>query len=81
MIPFTIPLNHEIINVSQIVRMSEMDNGTIDVHYANGETISYSGQAAEIIKGEVMFSLNNYYELKRQMMSNIVKPDSNSLIM
>jgi len=75
MIPFTIPADHEIINVSHIVRMSEMDNGTIDVCFANGERISYSGKAAEIIKSEVMFSLVNYQEIKKQMVSRIEIPN------
>ncbi len=48
MIPFTIPQDHEVINLGLIVRMEEMQNGSITVTFADGGTRCYDGKAADI---------------------------------
>lgn len=76
MIPFATPSNGEVINLSQIVRLSQMTNGSIDVHYSNGEVISYSGDAAKFVNTEVAFALSMYRQWQLSTQQTIITPDN-----
>jgi len=72
MIPMTVAENGEILVVSNICRVVEVTGGTIDVHMANGEILTYTGRAADIIRGQCMLNVSMYQSYLKQLASPII---------
>jgi hypothetical protein len=72
MIPFTIPTNHEVINISTVSRMYENEDGTISVIFVDGAEVNYQSKCAEIVKAEIMFHFSQYQEIKKEINSKII---------
>lgn len=81
MIPFATPRNREIINLLQIVRVTqETDEGKFTVHFTNGDSQVYEGDAAKFLNTEIAFALNMYRQFQVQSQSNIVTPDAGRIM-
>ena len=85
MIPFAIPQDYEVINISQIIRIhavrpdSHPDGGEIEVYFSDGQKRIYSGDAAKIVNIEVHFALNLYRQMQlahQREQTGIITPDS-----
>lgn len=81
MIPFTIPADHEILNLNHVVRLKEYPiknlasaadrGGMIEILLSTGETLRYEGQAAEIVKSEIMFCLTHHANVKSSIIAQM----------
>lgn len=76
MIPFTIAIDHEILNLSAIERVVEVagDTGGIIVYFVSGEHRTYTGQAAEIIIAACIMNLKIYHEALAASQQTIIQP-------
>lgn len=76
MVPFTIAIDHEILNLSTIERVVEVagDTGGIIVYFVSGERKTYLGRAAEIIKGACMINLKIFHEALAASQQTIIQP-------
>jgi len=90
MIPFICPKDHVILNLNQIVRLIEHPGTSalasaagkpfVEILLATGETIELDGQAAEIVKSELMFSLQHYNAIKAAIVQQRAAAESNIVV-
>ncbi len=68
----TIAENGEILNLSQIVRVEEMSDKSLDVTTVDGTTKTYKGTAADILRGQCLVNVNLFQNYLKQITSPIV---------
>lgn len=76
MIPFATPTTGEVINLSQIVRVTVQDANTILVAFSDGTKRNYTGDAAKFINLEVHFALNMYRQFQIDSQRTIIDPNA-----
>ncbi len=72
MLPMTIAENGEILNLSQIVRVEEMSDQSLQVTTVDGITKNYKNKAADILRGQCLVNVNLYQNYLKQITSPIV---------
>ena len=81
MIPFAIPQDGEVVNISQIIRVhvnrTDKDplGGEIEVTFSDGLKRIYTGDAARVINLEVHFAINMYRQWQIASQSPLVGSD------
>lgn len=90
MIPFCTPENGTVINLAQIIKLRDLTTASgplVEVTFVNGSTARYSGDAAKIVKTEVLTMLhifrNNAAAMLEQMeraTSSIITADNERLM-
>lgn len=85
MIPFAVPRNNFLLNLTQIVTAeitpeSETTEYKIKITTADGKLHFFTGDAAHIVGQELIFCLNSYQQMRaamhQQSNGRIITPDS-----
>ncbi len=75
MIPFIIARDNDVINLTQVVRLQDLETGEVVVTLSTGDEIRFSPDEAkesELVKQEIAFNLRLWRDYRRQLQTGIV---------